>query len=334
MCMRSILLTESMLYDARDYAKLLFSNREKRFVQPEVRLQKLIDDYTAAGEPIEYINYLKKVKRCRFALNALHPDMFEHVHDRYFDSNTLNLSAKFRRGKVEKSFADWLVWALRFEDVRHEPYLLKHFHNLGIKTCVYCNAQFAVTIDKASGKYIGHYDLDHNLPKSRYPFLATNFFNLVPCCGHCNSAKKNADVKFKLYQTNRQQLELLSFEIDESKLVRYLTTLDRDDIDVRLKDLLRYPVGQKTMAEIFNERFHIDNLCKEHRDVIEELLWKYKIYNQSYISMLEQQFSLLFPSDVSFNRFFLGNYDRPEEIHKRPLAKLIQDIARQLDMIM
>lgn len=332
--MRSILLTDTMLSDARGYAKRLFTYRDNRFIQPDVKLQALIDDYSAAGQPAGYISYLKKVKQCRLALNALHPDKFEDVHNRYFNSNTLNLSAKFRRGNVEKSFADWVVWALRFEDVRHEPYLLKHFHDLGIKSCVYCNAQFAVTIDKTSGKYIGHYDLDHNLPKAKYPFLATNFFNFVPCCGHCNSTKNNADVKFKLYQTDRRNLEPLRFEIDESKLVRYLTTLDRDDIDVRLKDLKRYPAGVKTMAEIFNERFHIDSLCKEHRDVIEELLWKYKIYNQSYISMLEQQFSLLFPSDVNFNRFLLGNYDRPEDIHKRPLAKLIQDIARQLDVIM
>lgn len=332
--MRSILLTDTMLSDARGYAMQLFSDRNGRFEQPEARLQRLIDDYTAADQPKGYINYLKKLKRCRLALNALHPDKFEDVRNRYFNLNTLNLSAKFRRGNVEKSFADWVVWALRFEDVRHEPYLLKHFYNLGIKSCVYCNAQFAVTIDKASGKYIGHYDLDHNLPKAKYPFLATNFFNLVPCCGHCNSTKNNADIGFRLYLTDEQNLEPLRFEIDDLKLVRYLTTLERDDIDVRLKDLKRYPAGVKTMAEIFNERFHIDNLCKEHRDVIEELLWKYKIYNQSYISMLEQQFSLLFPSDVNFNRFLLGNYDRPEDIHKRPLAKLIQDIARQLDMIM
>lgn len=332
--MRSILLTDSMLSDARNYAKQLFSDKSGRFEHPDIRLQELIDEFSAAGKPIGYVNYLKKLKRCRIALNALHPDKFEDVHDRYFNSRVLNLSVKFRRGNIEKSFADWIVWALRFDDVRHEKHLLKHFHNLGIKSCIYCNAQFAVTIDKSSGHYIGHYDLDHNLPKVQYPFLATNFFNLVPCCGHCNSAKKDANIKFRLYQTNKQKLEPLCFEINEKKLVRYLTTFNRDDIDVRLKDMHTYPVEVKTMAEMFNERFHIDSLCREHRDIIEELLWKYKIYNQNYISMLEQQFSLIFPDDINFNRFLLGNYDRPEDIHKRPLAKLIQDIARQLNMIM
>lgn len=150
--MRSILLTDSMLSDAKIYARRLFTDRDNRFIQPDARLQILIDDFTAAGHPIGYIDYLNKVKRCRLTLNALPPDKFEEVHDKYFDSNILNLSVKFRRGSVEKSFADWIVWALRFEDVRHEPYLLKHFHDLGIKSCVYCNAQFAVTIDKASGK--------------------------------------------------------------------------------------------------------------------------------------------------------------------------------------
>ena len=37
------------------------------------------------------------------------------------------------------------------------------------------------------------------------------------------------------------------------------------------------------------------------------------------------------PHDV--NRFIIGNYDREEDMLKRPLAKLIQDVAKQLELI-
>lgn len=331
--MRKIQVTNQMLADARKYAKTLFVNRRVNFEQPEARLDQLIRDLPTAGASDDYVNYVKKLKKCRNALNALRPKDFRKVHDTYFNSNQLALSARFRIDGKEQSFADWIVWAMRFKEVRGEESLLKHFHQLGIKTCVYCNSQFAVTIDKSNGKYIGHYDLDHNLPKAQYPFLCTNFFNLVPCCAHCNSTKNDDDVKFCLYEDGIAPLDVMQFEIDEARLASYFTKFKREDIVVKLKDLLNYLPDKETPAEKFNQKFHIDDLCREHCDIIEELLWKAKIYNQSYISMLESQFSLLFPTDKDFNRFLLGNYDKPEDIHKRPLAKLIQDIARQLDMI-
>jgi 5-methylcytosine-specific restriction endonuclease McrA len=36
-------------------------------------------------------------------------------------------------------------------------------------------------------------DIEHYLPKSRYPHLACHPFNLLPVCHHCNLLKKNAD---------------------------------------------------------------------------------------------------------------------------------------------
>ena len=41
----------------------------------------------------------------------------------------------------------------------------------------------------------------------------------------------------------------------------------------------------------------------------------------------------LLPHESDWNRFVLGNYDREEDIHKRPLAKLVQDVAKQLGVI-
>lgn len=40
---------------------------------------------------------------------------------------------------------------------------------------------------------------------------------------------------------------------------------------------------------------------------------------------------VLKPYDV--NRFVIGNYDREEDIQKRPLTKLIQNVAKQLGII-
>ncbi|WP_281544758.1 hypothetical protein [Grimontia sp. SpTr1] len=64
------------------------------------------------------------------------------------------------------------------------------------KQCFYCNDSELEIISKeiptdenkhcnSDGKLL--FDLDHFYLKSKYPFLALSFFNLIPCCGTCNS---------------------------------------------------------------------------------------------------------------------------------------------------
>lgn len=38
-------------------------------------------------------------------------------------------------------------------------------------------------------------------------------------------------------------------------------------------------------------------------------------------------------SDTFINRFILGNYSEMEEIHKRPMAKFMQDIGKEVGLI-
>lgn len=55
----------------------------------------------------------------------------------------------------------------------------------GIRICPYCGAESLKNFRNAKGHFIKS-QLDHYLPKSSYPFLAMNFFNLFPVCKDCN----------------------------------------------------------------------------------------------------------------------------------------------------
>ncbi|ELY2764508.1 hypothetical protein SMY29_004396 [Cronobacter sakazakii] len=68
--------------------------------------------------------------------------------------------------------------------------------HIGRMHCLYCGIYDLKTISivkpteenefkDENGKML--FDLDHFYLKSQYPFLALSFFNLVPCCGICNS---------------------------------------------------------------------------------------------------------------------------------------------------
>lgn len=68
-------------------------------------------------------------------------------------------------------------------------------------TCVYCNRQYAFTIEKGNGKNkderIARPAFDHWFDKSDYPLMSLSLCNLIPSCTICNSSVKGK-TKFDL----------------------------------------------------------------------------------------------------------------------------------------
>lgn len=60
------------------------------------------------------------------------------------------------------------------------------------KVCTYCNRSYIFTIStgKRYKDKIARPELDHWYPKSKYPLLALNYYNLIPSCSICNSSVK------------------------------------------------------------------------------------------------------------------------------------------------
>lgn len=88
-----------------------------------------------------------------------------------------------------------------------------------------------------------------------------------------------------------------------------------------------------TVEGSLQDTFEIQGIYDTQMDVIEELVIKSQIYNDSYKQSLIHLFPNLFAKHDLSNRMFLGNYDNPNDIHKRPMAKFMQDIARDLKLI-
>jgi hypothetical protein len=84
------------------------------------------------------------------------------------------------------------------------------------------------------------------------------------------------------------------------------------------------------------ERFHTDNLYKTYADELEVLVWKFKSFNPAFKEQLTDRFKKLFPIHATRNdiiRFLYGFYSKEKDVHKRPLTKVKQDVAKQLGMI-
>jgi len=82
------------------------------------------------------------------------------------------------------------------------------------------------------------------------------------------------------------------------------------------------------------ETFRLKELYNEHKDIVLELIQKAEIYNDSYIEELMQKYEgSLFKNREDLLRLITCGYVSDEDLHKRPLSKLIKDISEELKLI-
>ena len=222
-----------------------------------------------------------------------------------------------------------IVNALQYPAVQQEVFP-EYVNNLGIRSCVYCNAQYAVSSKKGktdrSTPYRMTYTIDHWKPKNKYPYLAVAFYNLYPCCAPCNQSKSFYERDWMMYCQNGDNVNPFEFKVDNMSLVDYLTDWDAEKLKIEF-----VPKVYGEYSE-YDKKFHISKLYNNFKSEVEEVIWRSRIYNPKMIEALKQSgVYQLKPDDV--NRFIIGNYDREEDILKRPLAKLIQDIAKQIGLV-
>lgn len=231
------------------------------------------------------------------------------------------LSGKHKGEPRKKKFYELIVDRMHYDCVREV--LIPFIEKMGIKTCVYCNVQYAITIEHKRGLY----ELDHRYPQSKYPFLCTSFYNLQPSCPTCNRNKNDDSSDFGLYAEDGEDLyplHLLTYNsgylkspFRQSKIKIHLVAEDNSNADA------------VALAKSHNEQFSIDKTYEMLKDVAEETIWRCQAYDETYETMFKRNFGRLY-SEESMMRFLYGVYPGSENVHRRPLSKLIQDIIKDM----
>ena len=224
-----------------------------------------------------------------------------------------------------KKFWELVVDTMHYEkDVR--PIMVPLIEALGIRTCVYCNVQYALTVNHSKGMF----ELDHRYPKSEYPFLCTSFFNLQPSCPTCNHGKRTATADFGLYTSDSKELKPFRL-LTTPRLYLRKRRLDPKMISVHLiaSDINDMKLVQ--LARSHQEDFDIDNTYRELTDIAEETIWRCRSYDDTYKELFLKNFPELYDKD-SLHRFIFGTYAEGN-VHKRPLTKLIRDIEEDMRVV-
>ncbi len=279
----------------------------------------------------KYVVFLDALKdRLENGLLTVHPSKFQDEIDAFTsllspEEMARKMKLGNRRNAVYKTFTEIVQEILGYTDIRKcvFPWFVKQ---LGIKTCVYCNSQFAVTDEDDRG----YYQLDHWKPESVYPYLSVCFFNLQPSCASCNMHKRDDKREYHSIwnELKTESNELYRFTIPNASLARYIMTHHIDELAIHMD-----AVKNTTHLALLREKLHIGSLYDQFTDVAEEVVWKRVAFDQGYLKALSNSSALKMLKQSDVNRFILGTYDKPEDIHKRPLAKLTQDVAKQLGII-
>lgn len=276
------------------------------------------------------IEYLMLVKKRYDSARVMHPCNFEHfikLFEKIIPRKIINCKISINSGQKIESLSASIVTALHYKEMRSQIYPVLA-HEMGVKTCVYCNANYTITDSNDKG----YFDLDHWKPKSLYPYLCVSFFNLQPSCANCNRNKNDEDGEFfRLWGTRGQKrLSILGVNVTNNSIARYLINHDINELRpvFYAKKICAYDMMQHT-----DKLLHISQIYDEHKDVAEEVIWKYLAYKKSYVKGWQNAIKKAVPSQVQINRFILGTYDSPEDIHKRPLTDFVQNLARQLGLI-
>lgn len=228
-------------------------------------------------------------------------------------------------GPKKKKFWELIVDAMHYEnDVR--PLMIPIIKALGIKACVYCNVQYALTVKHSKGLF----ELDHRYPKSKYPFLCTSFFNLQPSCPSCNHGKKNTTSDFGLYTNDVTHLK--PFHLLTNPQIYFKNgTLDPTRITVHL---IASDVNNKSFVQLalqHEKDFNIDDTYRELVDVAEETMWRCRAYDNTYKELFKNNFPEIYDKEA-LHRFIFGSYAEGS-VHKRPLTKLIRDIEEDMKVV-
>lgn len=333
--MRKILIDKQLEKKAQDFSSNLFLRRSKTFIKPKESLQKLHDKLGKIKHK-KHREYISKIINEYPSIISANPLKIQTLIKEFYAIDSGVILNQYVPDKKVK-FYEAIIKAMRYEDLRDYEFH-SYLKASGIKACVYCNAQLAVVVNfsyydtkqkKRKPKTMAKLELDHFYSKSKYPFLSTSFYNLYPVCGNCNRAKHDNEIDFELYTDDLNELDKFKFWIDEKSILNYWISLDNNNLKVHFESIN----GDFDFTNQYNKMFGIQGIYDTQIDIAEELVHKAKVYNDIYKKSLINSFKALFPDKSILDRLIVGNYADVFDIHKRPMAKYSQDIAKQLKLI-
>lgn len=213
-------------------------------------------------------------------------------------------------GKIEEGAPELLGKIFRYDKFAYSVDAKRLLKKLGITVCPYCNRMFIATIERSDTKKRWNGtrpQFDHYFNKDRYPYLAVNFYNLIPSCSSCNQYKHELDTYEEplLYPYDEgmgQEYVFAAYPVRHNWEIFYENIIDKKE-DIKLfiepkpiniyknKDVSaseRIELEKRIQTSI--NKLHLEDLYNMHTDYVTKIIRSGYLYNDAYIRMLSERF--------------------------------------------
>lgn len=211
----------------------------------------------------------------------------------------------------------------KFTSSKNKSIVYSIIDKLETRACPYCNLNYIDVIRNEDGTILRP-ALDHFYPKSKYPFFALSFFNLVPTCYECNSSlKRDKDEKDLLNPFNDDFDNLAKFTLSLSgggQLNHALSDISSFNIELNSRTK-----NNKGIVNKQNECFALNERYRYRKEEASEILSKCILDTPEFRKEIKKVFPTV--SEQYIEKLIYGNSLSCEEINKRPLAKMTCDLV-------
>ena len=218
------------------------------------------------------------------------------------------------------------VKALFNYETKFQKYISKFFEQyVEVHTCYFCNIEFINTFMTKDEKIKNGFTLDHYIDKGKYPYLALSLYNLIPSCYTCNSKVKRVH--------SVETLSPASTHFDFNEKVKFKTFMENENLQIDNEEDFRLLL-KEDFSDIYKQYidvFELDGRYEYHKYKVIEMINKRKEYPDSRIKELAL---LTQKTEEEVKQDLFGEYlFEDENLHKRPLSKLVRDISEELGLV-
>ena len=226
---------------------------------------------------------------------------------------------KFNKGDDKGKYNNNIVWN------RHT-----FVQELDVRVCPYCNRQYITSFYKNEHK-VTTADVDHYYPKTQYPLLSMNFFNLVPSCSVCNSrlkGRKKVGIEDITLNPFFDDSDSIFFRINDDKLEEIYNFRNSDIKISAVVNTTKNKENQKR-AENSVKDFYLSEVYNTHIKEVKTIRENINHFSEEYFkNVFKSNYKELFDDYKEFRKtIFYFNYLNDGD---EPLVKLKKDIYRQL----
>ena len=206
----------------------------------------------------------------------------------------------------------------------------EHVKQVDIEICPYCGRSYIYYADhptKSNPNTVVKPEIDHFLPKDQYPYLAMNYYNLIPSCQVCNHApcKWTHD---PIGDTRDKECLMHPYEFKDERIeFSYKPTTklyDKQYIEVRMN------CDSTDLDEGYKNWLNLDQFYAKHNGIVKNMYVMLNCLQESYQRYTRNSFSIPAAFINNLPEIVFGYRLSPDKAKDELMYKFKKDIYMQM----